>query len=61
MKITLEQFMEDNCYDDMTELINEVGLDDSILPALCSEGCEVEPDGVCPHGGPSIALALGVI
>ena len=34
---------------------------DSILPAVCSEGCEVEPDGVCEHGFPSVLLDLGVI
>ena len=35
--------------------------DDSIVPACCSEGCEVEPDGVCEHGCPSVLVALGLI
>jgi len=35
--------------------------DDSIVPACCSEGCEVEPDGICVHGYPSILLAYGLI
>lgn len=35
--------------------------DDSIVPACCKEGCEVEPDGECEHGCPSVLLALGVI
>ena len=30
-------------------------------PELCDEGCEVEPDGVCPHGCPSILRAAGMI
>jgi len=34
---------------------------DSIVPACCSEGCEVEPDGTCEHGFPSVLLKLGVI
>lgn len=34
---------------------------DSIVPACCAEGCEVEPDGRCEHGHPSLLLALGVI
>jgi hypothetical protein len=34
---------------------------DSIVPACCSEGCEVEPDGTCPHGHPSVLVALGII
>jgi hypothetical protein len=36
-------------------------LRDSVVPACCTEGCEVEPDGYCEHGCPSILLALGVI
>jgi len=35
--------------------------DDSIVPACCSEGCEVEPDGRCGHGCPSVLLAAGLI
>lgn len=34
---------------------------DSIAPALCKEGCEVEPDGRCEHGCPSILIVLGMI
>ncbi len=34
---------------------------DSIVPACCSDGCEVEPDGTCEHGFPSVLLAEGMI
>lgn len=34
---------------------------DSIVPACCDEGCEVEPDGQCEHGCPSILIALGLM
>ena len=34
---------------------------DSIQPTACSEGCEVEPDGHCPHGYSSISILLGII
>ena len=34
---------------------------ESVVPAICTEGCEVEPDGRCEHKCPSILLALGVI
>lgn len=30
-------------------------------PACCSEGCIVEPDGVCPHGFNSTLLEVGLI
>lgn len=33
---------------------------DGICPALCDEGCEVEPDGSCEHGAPSLLIALGI-
>ena len=34
---------------------------DSVVPACCDEGCEVEPDGRCEHGCPSVLIALGVM
>jgi hypothetical protein len=33
----------------------------SVVPACCSEGCEVEPDGRCSHGFPSVCLDIGII
>ena len=41
--------------DDITEC------DDSVVPACSSEGCEVEPDGKCEHGLPSVLLVAGLI
>lgn len=32
---------------------------DDVVPA--TDGCEVEPDGVCPHGHPSWMVKLGII
>ena len=34
---------------------------DSIVPACCSYGCEVEPDGTCEHGFESVLLDMGII
>jgi hypothetical protein len=34
---------------------------EGISPALCSEGCEVESDGSCEHGHPSVLLEAGVL
>jgi hypothetical protein len=34
---------------------------DSVSPALCVYGCEVEPDGYCEHGNPSVLIAMGLI
>ncbi len=34
---------------------------DGQCPALCTEGCETDPDGGCPHGCPAVLIAAGVI
>lgn len=49
-----------------SKALNNLGLTmidmmDSIIPACCSEGCEVEPDGHCEHGHPSVLLEMGMI
>lgn len=44
----------------LEELCEEASWD-GIAPACCSEGCEVEPDGRCPHGCPSVLIAVGLI
>lgn len=59
-RISLNQYCEENGIDDKMALLEELTFD-SVCPALCKEGCEVEPDGTCPHGCPSILLAVGVI
>lgn len=50
---------------DPWEVIDESELEalvfDSVVPACCSHGCQVEPDGICPHGCRSVLLVLGVI
>ncbi len=47
---------------DVMDVIEEgYDLMDSIVPACCSQGCEVEPDGYCEHGHPSVLLYNGMI
>lgn len=36
-------------------------MDDSVVLACCTWNCEVEPDGYCQHGNPSVLIALGLI
>lgn len=62
-RISLIEFLADNGYDSVGEFVEseEDMLTDSVQPALCDEGCEVEPDGRCEHGCPSISLVLGII
>jgi len=59
-RITLSQYCEDNGIEDRLNLIEDL-VSDCVCPALCKEGCEVEPDGRCDHNCPSILLACGLI
>ncbi len=38
-------------------------LQEWVFDSVCeaTDGCEVEPDGVCPHGYPSWMLYMGLI
>lgn len=63
MKISVKQWREKyDVTDDagFQEALEEATMDDG-CPAMCSEGCYVEPDGKCPHGGPSLLRAMGMI
>lgn len=59
-KITVKQVAEDYGYDDISEFVQEM-CQDSVVPACCSDGCEVEPDGICEHGCKSVLLSLNLI
>jgi hypothetical protein len=59
-RLTMEEFLtrEGRTLD---EILQSVLIGKENAPALCGHGCEVEPDGTCPHGCPSILLAAGLI
>jgi len=59
-KITVEEVAEDHGYDNVSVFLQEM-CQDSVVPACCSEGCEVEPDGICEHGCKSVLLSLKLI
>lgn len=58
--LTVEQTAEELGYNDPMNILEEYGYD-SVCPACCTELCEVEHDGTCEHGCPSIMIAMGVI
>ena len=60
MQITLKEWLKQNGYATADEALVEREMDDS-YPALCSDGCQVEPDGHCPHSALFLLLAMGVI
>lgn len=51
-----QEALKELCDEELEELII-----DSVCPTACPEGCEVEPDGRCYHGYPSLLMALGII
>lgn len=61
----LESFLSENP-DFMEVTVDAPSMDDLEYwtfdgVAEATDGCTVEPDGVCPHGHPSWLLALGLI
>lgn len=63
MQLSLTQFKEEHGIfsgTDMADALQEWSTD-SVVPAMCADGCEVEPDGSCEHGCPSILVRMGVI
>jgi hypothetical protein len=46
--------------DDWGCTLDEVAFS-STVPACCDDLCEVEPDGYCEHGHPSVLLMSGLI
>ncbi|HUR44752.1 MAG TPA: hypothetical protein VMZ27_02670 [Candidatus Saccharimonadales bacterium] len=61
MQITLKEWLTLNSYASTEEALADYSELDDTYPALCDEDCQVEPDGHCQHGGPSLLLAMGVI
>lgn len=59
-RITVGQLARNHGYDSLQDFMVEE-CQDSVVPACCSEGCAVEPDGCCEHGCPSPLVALGWI
>ena len=59
-KISVKALAKEHGYTDVTWFLEEC-CSDSVVPACCDEGCEVEPDGYCEHDCPSPLVALGMI
>ena len=57
-QITVEELLEVEGFDDLIDLLEDCEFGIRNYPALCSEGCEVEPDGTCEHGNPSVGFEL---
>ena len=54
--ISSDEAIENAGYEDVLDFQFE-----SVVPACCSYGCMVEPDGTCEHGFDSVLLDLGLI
>ena len=58
--ITPQEVAEQEGYDTIIDLLDDYRFS-SIVPACCSYGCQVEPDGTCEHGFPSVLWHLGIV
>ena len=69
MKRLDEDALDPMADDGVLELVEEHGQEQvrewidggAATPTGCSEGCYVRPDGICPHGYPSLLLEAGLI
>ena len=61
MQLSLKDWLAQNGYTSADEALADYSEMDDTYPAMCSEDCQVEPDGHCEHGAPSLLLALGLI
>ena len=59
-RISIGKLLKTEGFDNLYDFL-EVYAMESVVPALCDEGCQVEPDGRCPHGCPSPLIVLGMI
>jgi hypothetical protein len=59
-RLTMDEFLEQDGRT-LEDICQDVLFCEENAPALCDEGCEVEPDGTWPHGCPSILRAAGMI
>lgn len=59
-RLSVEQFLK---LDGRTldEILGAVVCDIEPAPALCTQLCEVERDGACPHGCPSLLREAGLV
>ena len=61
MQITLIEWLKRHDYTSLDQALADYSKLEDAYPAMCTEDCQVEPDGHCPHGAPSLLLAAGMI
>jgi hypothetical protein len=60
-KRTIQEVLDAEFGGDILVMAEQIIMEKRHAPALCSENCEVEPDGMCIHGFESILKASGFI
>ena len=59
-QISMTELLSNEGFDTIEDLLMEYA-DSGTVPAMCSCGAQVEPDGHCSDGNPSVYLFLGMI
>ena len=61
-RLTVQEWLTLHGYEDVDEVADEYfGVPGEDHPALCKQDCQVEVDGYCEHGAPSIFLECGLV
>lgn len=61
-KITIQDAATADGYSSIHAMMLHCVIGDRIeVPACCSDGCVVEPDGYCEHGFPSVMIEEDMI
>ena len=63
MRLTLDEWKQQEGITTETEILERLDevFANGTAPALCSDGCKTDIDNVCPHGHPSILIAIGLV
>lgn len=62
-RISVRQFRTEEGLEEpqeFTEFLRQC-IEDGFAPAMCEDGCDVEPDGECEHGHPSLLLCVNLV
>lgn len=58
--LSLRTTADEEGYEDVMDMLEEY-IHEGMVPACCTLGCRVEPDGICPCGNRSIFLVAGIM
>lgn len=52
-RLSIDEILEQEGYDTQEDMLAAF-FSESVVPAMCNHGCQIEQDGTCVHGNNSI-------